>query len=178
MAEVIPLKIGANGAQELGATDTIPLGNLNATATPTASKVVVADGSGKLDSGWMPSGVGAMTDSIVTSENLAAGDIVNVYDNASTPTARKADASAIGTRAWGYVIAGTTSPAAATVYLGDGIITGLSGLTGGTQYYLSETAGGLTATAPTTSGAIVQSVGVALSTTELAFKMGTPYIRA
>ena len=42
-----------------------------------------------------------------------------------------------------------------------------TGLTSGSIYYMSETAGGITATAPTTSGSIVRIVGYALSTTEL-----------
>lgn len=44
-----------------------------------------------------------------------------------------------------------------------------SGLTPGATYYLSETSGDLTATAPTTAGAIKREVGVALSSTVLIF---------
>jgi hypothetical protein len=42
-----------------------------------------------------------------------------------------------------------------------------SGLTSGSIYYVSETAGGFTSTQPSTSGAIVRVVGYALSTTLL-----------
>ena len=42
-----------------------------------------------------------------------------------------------------------------------------TGLTAGATYYISETTGAITTTAPTTSGSIVRIVGYALSTTQL-----------
>lgn len=45
--------------------------------------------------------------------------------------------------------------------------TGAAVLVAGTDYFLSETTGKITATAPTTSGAVVQFIGTALSTTAL-----------
>lgn len=179
MADVKPLKVGSTGlATELATGDTIPLVNLKATVTPTADSIPVADGAGQIALGWMPSGVGPATKTVLTSENLAAGDMVNIYDNASTLNARKADADAIGTRCNGFVIASTTSGQNATVYLTPAKITGLSGLTAGTQYFLSATAGGITATPPSGSAQITQSVGVATDTTELAWMPGQPIVRA
>jgi hypothetical protein len=57
-----------------------------------AGKIVATDAAGKLDASLMPTGVGADTASIVSSENLAAGDLVNVFDSSGTPKVRKADA--------------------------------------------------------------------------------------
>ena len=51
-----------------------------------------------------------------------------------------------------------------------------TGLTAGSTYYLSETAGAITTTAPTTSGAIVRIAGVALSTTKLYVAPETTYV--
>lgn len=131
-----------------------------------AGKVVALDGSGKLDNSLLPSGIGEATISVVTSENLSAGDFVNLYDNGGTINARKADASN-GRKAHGFVIAGVTSPAAATVHYGD-VNTGVAGLTVGAEYYLSDSAaGGVVTPAPTGSGDLVQRVGVARSATEL-----------
>ena len=90
-----------------------------------AAKLPLLDANGRLDNTMMPVGIGADTASIVTSENLTAGNLVNIYDNAGTATARKADATTTGKEAMGFVLAGTTSPAAATVYF-EGRITGLS----------------------------------------------------
>ena len=53
-----------------------------------------------------------------------------------------------------------------------------SGLTAGSTYYLSETTGAITLTAPTTSGAIVRIIGYALSTTELLIKPSESYVEA
>jgi hypothetical protein len=146
-----------------------------------AGKGVALDGGGRLDTSVMPVGVGASTITVATSENLAAGDLVNLYSNAGTINARKADASAAnaGKRAHGFVLAGVTAPANATVYIGQSSVnSGVSGLTVGSEYYLSSTAGGVTTTSPTTAGHLVQSVGVARSATELVFNPQIVAIRA
>lgn len=135
-------------------------------------KIVALDATGKLDTSVMPVGIGADTKSIVTSENLAAGDFVNVYDNAGTVSARRADASSNAKEAHGFVLAGVTSPAAATVYF-EGTNTALTGLTKGVKYFLSHsTPGGVVeaASLTTTAGHIVQEIGQSLSTTEISFE--------
>jgi len=143
------------------------------TGAPEAGDIPALDSTGKLDPSVMPVGVVADTKSVVSSENLAAGDFVNVYNNSGTLNVRKADASN-GRRAHGFVLAGVTSPAAATVYL-EGTNTQLSGLTVGGTYYISgATAGAATATAPSTTGYIVQEIGVALSATEISFEAQMP----
>lgn len=144
-----------------------------------AAKVVALDSAGKIDSTMMPTGVGADTKTFVASETLAAGDLVNIWDDSGTPKARKADASGgVAKRAVGFVLAGFASAATATVYF-EGTITGLSGLTGGTALFLSGSAAGTpTATAPSTSAYIVQPIGHALSTTELSFEPQSPIVLA
>jgi hypothetical protein len=138
-----------------------------------AGKIVALDGGGKLDNSVLPSGIGATVKVAATSENLSAGDLVNLWNDSGTVKARKADASN-GRRAHGFVIASTTSPANATVYL-DGTITGLTGLTPGAPYYLSgSSAGDFVSTAPSTSGYISQEVGIALSATEINFEEQQP----
>lgn len=144
-----------------------------------AGKLTALDSAGKLDITTMPTGVGADTKSIVASEALTAGNVVNVWDNSGTVNVRKADASSasVGKRAVGYVLANVSNSASATVYF-DGTITGLSGLTIGVPYYLSGTAGAITPTAPTTSGYTVQEVGWAISATELSFEPMKPLLLA
>ena len=169
-----------------GDADKIPATNASGVLDPTllnavdtsagagdAGKIAQLDSSGRLDSTMMPVGIGADTASIATSENHPAGDLVNVYDNSGTATARKADATATGKEAHGFVLAGTTSPAAATVYF-EGRITGLSGLTPGARQYLGTSAGARTETAPSTAGNVVQCVGTAVSATELNFEPQEP----
>lgn len=124
------------------------------------------DASGRLDVSMMPVGVGPDVKVCPSSENLTAGDMVNLYDNGGAINARKADATAVGKEANGYVLANVTSPANATVYFGM-INTARSGMTVGATYYLSTTPGGVTTTPPSASGNVVQEVGKALSATEL-----------
>ena len=53
---------------------------------------------------------------------------------------------------------------------------GWTGLTPGGAVYLSETAGGVTQTAPSDSGDCVQIVGWALSDSEIYFDFSRPYL--
>ena len=135
--------------------------------------LVALNSSGKIDTTMMPAGVGADTCVVNASETLAAGDMVNIWDDAGTVKARKADATAAGKEVDGFVDAGVTSGAAATVIL-DGPLAGLSGLTKGATYFLSTTPGAITATAPSTAGNVYQGVGKAKSATELIFERGEP----
>jgi len=72
------------------------------------------------------------------------------------------------------VLASVTSGDAATVYFDDEI-TGLTSLTPGDRYYLSAASpGGIVSTPPSTTGNVVQFVGVAVSTTSIIFEAGEP----
>lgn len=88
----------------------------------------------------------------------------------------KAAATAAGTcKVLGLVQAASISAAASGFIQTDGIlassdwtaVVGGTTLTAGAKYFLSETAGLLTLTAPTASGSFVMCVGVAISTTEM-----------
>jgi len=138
-----------------------------------AGKIPALDSSGKLDITLMPSGVGAATKSIVASEDLSAGNPVNVWDDSGTIKIRKADATAAGKEAHGYVLASVTSGASGTVYFDDEL-TGLSGLTLGARYFLSTTPGVITDTPPSATGNIVQCVGVAVSASSIIFAPAEP----
>lgn len=109
-----------------------------------------------------------LSTTITASEDLAAGNLVNVW-NSSGAKVRKADATTAGKEAHGFVKAAVTSGQPATVYF-EGTVT-RPVLTPG-PYFLSTTAGGVTATAPSASGNVVQPIGVATSTTEIDFEAG------
>lgn len=126
------------------------------------------DATGRLSSTVMPIGVVADNKSIVSSENLVAGDFVNIWDSTGIKV-RKADATAAGKEADGFVLAGVTAPAEALVYF-EGTNTGRTGLTLGARYYLDTTAGGIVTTPPSGSGNVVQYIGRAVSTTEITFE--------
>jgi len=170
------VQLNTNGSlQEIAATQT-------SAGAGDAGEIVALNSAGQIDMTMLPTNIGPDVKLVIAAENLAAGDIVNVYNDGGTLKVRKADASQAnaGYRAHGFVLASVTANGSntASVYI-EGIITGLSSLTPGATYYLSgSAAGGITATAPTTAGHCVQEVGVALSDTELGFEAQQPIIRA
>lgn len=125
------------------------------------------DATGRLDSSVMPVGIGADTAQIVTSEALAAGDFVNIW-NSTGAKARKADATTAGKEAHGFVLAAVASAGTATVYF-EGTNTQVSGQTPG-PVYLQTTAGTAGTTVPSTAGNVVQRLGVATSATSINFE--------
>lgn len=129
-------------------------------------KIIALDATGKLDNSVMPVGIGADTATIAASENLAAGDYVNIWDSTGAK-ARKADASVSGKEAHGFVLAAVTSGANATVYF-EGQNTQVTGKTPGARQYLSAaTPGATTATPPAAAGNVVQLLGIAVSATSI-----------
>lgn len=139
-----------------------------------AGKIPALDAAGRLDTSMMPVGIGADTASIASSENLAAGDLVNIWNDTGTAKVRKADATTSGKEAHGFVLSAVTSPANATVYF-EGTNTAVTGLTPGNQF-LATTAGTTTSTAPSGSGNVVQKVGVASSAASLNFEAQQPIV--
>lgn len=141
-----------------------------------AGNMIALDSAGRLDSSVMPSGIGADTLSVVASEALSAGNLVNIWDDSGTTKVRKADATSIGKEAHGFVLSAVLLGNSATIYF-EGSNTNVTGLTGGKQF-LSTSAGLASVTPPSGSGNIVQIVGFATSATVMNFQSGTPIILA
>lgn len=137
-----------------------------------AGKIPALDAGGRLDLTLMPVGIGPDTASLVTSENLSAGDWVNVWGD-TTAKVRKADATVTGKECNGFVLAAVTAPAVALVYF-EGINNQVSGRTPGVTQFLDTTAGGSVKTAPSGTGNIVQKLGRAISATEVQFEGSNP----
>jgi hypothetical protein len=142
-----------------------------------AGDIPALDAAGRLDTSMMPVGIGADTASIVASENLAAGDFVNIYNDTGTAKVRKADASTSGKYAHGFVLAAVTSGDPAMVYC-EGPNTAVTGATPGEVFLSAATAGGFTSTAPTGTGQVVQKIGVATSATSINFEWLQPIVLA
>ena len=143
-----------------------------ASVTGTADAIPAGDATGRLDVSWMPVGIGAEVTVVPSSENLTAGNFVNLWNNTGATNARKADATTNGKPAHGFVLANVTSPANATVYVISQTNTALSALTPGSDYYLNTTAGGVTSTPPGAAGNLVQYLGTAQNATTLIFISG------
>ena len=140
-----------------------------------AGKIPALDAAGRLDNSVMPSGIGADTAAITTSEALAAGDYVNIW-NSTGAKARKADATVAGKESHGFVLASVASGATATVYF-EGPNTAVTGQTPG-PIFLSTTAGVGSSSAPSGSGNVVQRLGVATSATSVNFEAQSPIVLA
>lgn len=137
-----------------------------------AGDLVALDDTGRINNDMMPVGIGADTATITASETLAAGDWVNVWNDASTAKVRKADATTAGKEVHGFVLSAVTSGNPATVYF-EGTNTQVTGQTPG-PVYLQTTAGAGGTTIPSASGNVVQQVGVAVSATAVNFERSAP----
>lgn len=143
-----------------------------------AGKIIALGNDGKVDVSILPVGVGPQVMVLPAFENLSAGNLVNVFNDGGVAKVRKADASAVGKEAHGFVLQSYNSGQTAVIYFSDEV-TGLSGLTPGARYFLSdETPGAVTTTPPSTSGSVVQYIGVATSSSSLFFKPGQPVVLA
>lgn len=142
-----------------------------------AGDIVALDSTGRIDTTMMPVGIGADTATIAASENLAAGDFVNVWSDSGTPKARKADASAAGKHAHGFVLSAVTAPGNALVYF-DAVNTQVTGQTPGDVYLSAATAGLSVSSAPSGTGNVVQRLGVATSATSINVEIQQPIVLA
>ena len=160
----------------IGGVITEVFGVQTSAGAANAGDMVALDDTGRIDNSMMPVGIGVDTAVIDASEGLAAGDWVNVWNDAGTAKVRKADATTAGKEVNGFVLAAVTSGNPATVYF-EGTNTQVTGQTPG-PVWLQTTAGAGGATAPSASGNLVQQVGVALSATSVNFERGTPVVLA
>ncbi len=147
-----------------GRVTQVPAVDTGGTAA-AAGKVIAADSTGRLDPSLLPTGVGADTFSGTAAEALAAGDMVAITSGGI----RKASAGTTGSDVDGFVLSAVTNGGTALVYL-EGRNTALTGLTVGARYYLSETAGQVTATPVSGAGKKHQYLGRAITTSSLAFE--------
>lgn len=137
------------------------------TGAPDAGKPVATNAQGKIDNSLLPSGVGVDLKNIISSESLSAGNAVNIWDDAGTLKVRRADNTARGKMAHGFVLQGVTAPDLAAV-ISEGVNDQLSGLVPG-AVFLSSTAGVITQdpSTITASGSVLQCLGVVNSANEI-----------
>lgn len=129
-----------------------------------ATGIFFCDGS-NVQSGAGSSGA---VSTLTASENLAAGAMVNIW-NSSGAKMRNANATDNTKPAHGFVLAAVTSGHVGIFYGPGQINNQLVGLTPGTAYFLDTTNGDINAVAPSSSGNLIQELGVALSATQLIF---------
>jgi hypothetical protein len=149
-----------------------------AVSSNTASITIAGGGGG---SGFPFAGTALITGSIVltsgsgfpsllASETLAAGDLVNIFSGG----VRKASSNDTTKQAHGFVTASYSSTNPVVVFY-SGLLTNTSGLTAGARYFLG-TSGAESTTPPVLTGQLSQEIGVAISTTALLFQPGPAII--
>ena len=106
---------------------------------------------------------------VEAAEDLAEGDLVDIYDDSGTTKMRKANA-ATALQADGYVDTAVLTGATDSVY-NNGSVSGFVGLTRGGNVYLGAS-GGILQTPPATG--MVQAVGVASSDTTISVNVQDP----
>ena len=151
-------------------------GTVQSTGVAEAGKIPALNSQGVLDETLLPPGIGADVFVIPASENLAAGDFVNIY-NSGGAKCRKADASTAGKHAHGFVLTGVTSGNNATVYF-EGTNNQVTGATPGDVYLSGTTPGGFTSIPPSGAGKVVPRLGIATSATSINAECGQHYILA
>lgn len=141
-----------------------------------AGKIPALDNSGRLDQSMLPVGVAPDTHVGTAAETLNSANPF-VYIKSDGQIANASGASG-GNPCIGFILAGAVAAAQATVYF-EGRVTGLSGLTVGARYYLSDTVpGGITATPVSGTGKLHQYIGRAVSATTLTFEADDHIVRA
>jgi hypothetical protein len=143
----------------------------------TNGQVLTSDSTSNLGLSWANAsgGGGISLSNYTASEAIAAGALVNIWNN-SGAFIRNANSSNVSKQAHGFAPSAISNGSLGGCNIGPGKITGLSGLTIGTQYFLG-TGGAVTSTAPTANGTFAQAVGVADSNTSLQFLPGTLFLR-
>jgi hypothetical protein len=164
------LKIGSTGlpTEEAAVSTSAGAGD--------AGKIPELDAAGKLDSTMMPAGFGSDSSTFTAGEAISAGHII--YFNGSGEM-MKADANDVAKSGVAFVLAGVSAAATGTGYF-EGTITGLSGLTPGAKYFLSNATPGaiaLYSALTFASGDIIQMIGTATSATTLSFEPQTPIVK-
>lgn len=134
-----------------------------------ASKMIQTDSNGLIDPSLMPSGITPDQKSGTSNGSITAKDLCFV-ETAGT-IARATAAAGTPQPTIGYALTSVATGQPIVIQL-EGKISGLTGLTPGARYFLSDvTPGGLLiAPGPTGAGKISQFVGTALSATELNFE--------
>lgn len=146
------------------------------TGSGDAGKIFKLRSDGKIDESLLPPGITPDLDTFIAFENIAAGDFVNIFSDAGVAKIRKADASTISKKAYGYVLIAVTTGNIGFVYYDDKN-NQLSLLAGGTEYFLSATVpGGITSIEPSTTGFISQKVGIASSVNSMHVNIQRPII--
>jgi len=153
------VKLNAGQLESVQAVDT--------SATAVAGNLIALNSIGKLDDSLLMS---SPSEVLVAGENLTAGNVVYIADATGVATVYKSDATDDTKPAIGFVMDTVVATDPVRVFF-SGTNTGVVFVAGdtGKEVFLSETAGALTTTAPSTVGNYVQRVGIIVGANKVRF---------
>lgn len=170
VTNTLPVLHGGTGQTSLTVHGVV-VGNttsgVNVTSAGAAGTVLT--GNGAADPTFQVPTALANTMSVTVTETIAAGAMINLWASTGLKV-RNADNTDATKQADGFALTGASS-GLITVVIGSAPNTQQTSLTVGTRYFLG-TAGAVTATAPSSTGDLVQSLGIAVTTTELQVIIG------
>lgn len=140
---------------------------------PDANKIVALDSTGHLDASVLPSGITPDQKAGTSNGTITAKDICYIETAGTITRASAAAGTPHAGLGWALTSVATGQPIVIQL---QGIIAGLSALTPGARYFLSNvTPGGIIigSSAPAATGELWQYIGTALSATELQFEPDT-----
>jgi len=139
-------------------------------------KVPALDSTGRIDQSLMP--VGVTPDTYVGTASEALNPVNPFVYVKADGTIANASGTSGGNPCTGFILSSAAQNAQATVFF-EGRVTGLTGLTAGARYYLSDaTPGGITASPVSGTGKLHQYLGRALTTSNLTFECDDHIVRA
>lgn len=151
-------------------------GTVTSAGVGNAGNILALDANGLIDPSCMPSGITPDQISGTSNGAITAKDMC--YVEAAGTIARSTAAAGTPKGAMGWALTSVATGQPITIQL-EGKIVGLSALTVGSTYFLSNTTpGGITTTPPSATGELWQPIGQALSATVLNFEPDTPILRA
>lgn len=106
---------------------------------------------------------------------ISRGQAINLHNNAGVLNARLAVCTSAATMCHGVANNTVAIGGICEINYLQGLLDSIGGMTVGSLYYLSSVAGAIQTTRPSTVGQIIQSVGVALTTGQLAMAVSLQY---
>lgn len=146
------------------------LGPIHKNKTPSLNDL------GLLDVSFIDKTVGNF-DMFQVSEDLSAGELVNIYHVDGLSWARKAQADSTGREAHGYVLANYKYPNEAVVFF-SGVNTSVKNAVLGRNFLSADIPGAITSYPPSNTGNVIQSIGFVTNHNTLNFKLGQIIIKA